>query len=842
MRVVVSFFAIVIISFSSLANAQVGMFTAPANLIVGDSPLSVCAADLDGDQYIDLATANYQTDNIAILFNNGRGGFLPAVFYNSGTGCAGIDAADFDGDSDMDLVVTNNEDYNFSIFLNNGDGTFQAPAYYSTELNGQSIYSNDFDGDNDIDLAIANLGTSDVSIFINNGNGTFQTQVNYAVGTYPKNIYGSDFDGDNDCDLVSANHESHDVSVLINNGDGTFQTAVTYAIPNRPNGIFAIDLDGDTDNDLITANANDNITILFNDGSGTFGNQIDYGVNDFCSSVFGADFDGDSDNDLAVLSQRDHVVSILLNDGAGTFSHLDDFESNLGSGRQIKAADLDNDGDPDLAVANSNYDNVSVLYNRTIHSTDFYYLPGDANMREGNWPPHAWGNDVTYLQSYFRTGDDYPCLLNGLYTAGDATGDCMILGSDISRLFSNILGYPNGEIAYCEDYPPMWLSEDDCPVEAPVGWPDCEPMGKDEDIKLDGNVEIWIGNLDGSPIEATFGERLYVDVYIQTDASVYGGDLHIPLGTNDLYVDSLLSRTEGWLNDDVAHWKYRGFSFPFNSPPNPEGWSCQSLAVITDPFFEPEVRYIHWEEPTKIATFVAKVVNNQALADETVDCFDIGSTASGWPLFCGDSTGLSDSGYNVTIHFSQIHFPGQEEFGMVSGNVLGDQMAAVEGAMVTVDGTELEQPTDEYGHFIIPSLFRGDYNLNIVHPDYSNRIKTINVVAGETTFVDITLGDFKYLPGDANMSNSIWPPTIIGSDVTYLVGYFRTLNQPCLLNGFYSAADVNGDCQVIGSDVTRLVSYFRGLTTLDFCPDFQPAWLIPEDCPETMPSGWPECE
>lgn len=101
----------------------------------------------------------------------------------------------------------------------------------------------------------------------------------------------------------------------------------------------------------------------------------------------------------------------------------------------------------------------------------------------------------------------------------------------------------------------------------------------------------------------------------------------------------------------------------------------------------------------------------------------------------------------------------------------------------------------------------------------------------------------EYLPGDCNMYNGSWPPTVIGSDVTYLVNYFRgvTANPPCLLSGFYAAADVNGDCHVIGSDVTRLVNFFRGQGEIEPCPDFPPAWLSPADCPAEEPVGWPNC-
>lgn len=57
--------------------------------------------------------------------------------------------------------------------------------------------------------------------------------------------------------------------------------------------------------------------------------------------------------------------------------------------------------------------------------------------------------------------------------------------------------------------------------------------------------------------------------------------------------------------------------------------------------------------------------------------------------------------------------------------------------------------------------------------------------------------------GDANCNG-----TLTGSDVTYLVGYFKgTQVEPCALR----AGDANGDNRINGSDVTYLVRYFKGL-------------------------------
>ncbi|MCP4580083.1 MAG: carboxypeptidase regulatory-like domain-containing protein [candidate division Zixibacteria bacterium] len=72
---------------------------------------------------------------------------------------------------------------------------------------------------------------------------------------------------------------------------------------------------------------------------------------------------------------------------------------------------------------------------------------------------------------------------------------------------------------------------------------------------------------------------------------------------------------------------------------------------------------------------------------------------------------------------------------------------------------------------------------------------------------------YGYTPGDANGDDNV-----IGSDVTYLVNYFRSAGGPppdscwnmLTEDWHYCAADANGDCLLIGSDVTFMVNYFRG--------------------------------
>jgi hypothetical protein len=153
------------------------------------------------------------------------------------------------------------------------------------------------------------------------------------------------------------------------------------------------------------------------------------------------------------------------------------------------------------------------------------------------------------------------------------------------------------------------------------------------------------------------------------------------------------------------------------------------------------------------------------------------------------------------------------------------------------------QPIQDYSQY--------NFSLNILTPQ-SQGYPALRLSNGEWSdaygcdpafcLIGSEFNGYAYLPGDANMINGQWPPTIIGGDVTYLVGYFRGINGPCLVGGFYNAADANGDCLIIGSDVTRLVSYFRGISDIAHCADYPPAWLVPGDCPTEVPAGWPNCE
>ena len=281
-------------SVSVLLGKGDATFQTAVNYSVSGSPISIVAADFDGDGKPDLAVANQNSTNspglgnVSILLGRGDGTFLTSINYGVGTNPVSIAAADFNGDGKPDLVVANGgtpgslpppegggtvipRDFgSISILSGNGDGTFQNAVNFRAGKFPVSVAVGDFNRDGKLDLAVANNGAqynysdNSVSVLFGRGDGTFPTLVNYGVGKYPVSVAVADFNGDGKADIAVAELHSGDVSVLTGNGDGTFQAPVNYAA-GCPWFMAVGDLNGDGKPDIAAANLNlGTVSVLLN--------------------------------------------------------------------------------------------------------------------------------------------------------------------------------------------------------------------------------------------------------------------------------------------------------------------------------------------------------------------------------------------------------------------------------------------------------------------------------------------------------------------------------------------------------------------------------------------------
>src|SRR5262249_19536851 len=166
---------------SILLGNGTGRFGSPVSSPVptlGDEPVAITSGDFDWDGDIDLAVANEGTNTVSILRNDGSGGFTASII-SLGSGSANaprvITSGYFDGDASLDLAV-GLAGGGVAILLNNGSGGFPPAAgspVSTLATQPVSLVSADLNGDSIPDLALIGAGESLIRLLVGNGAGGF---------------------------------------------------------------------------------------------------------------------------------------------------------------------------------------------------------------------------------------------------------------------------------------------------------------------------------------------------------------------------------------------------------------------------------------------------------------------------------------------------------------------------------------------------------------------------------------------------------------------------------------------------------------------------------------------
>jgi len=359
---------------SSTATAQItvapylGIFIADVKYTAGSYPVCVRSGDFNGDGSLDLAVANYLSNNVGIQTGKGDGTFNEAIYFPIGLHpiANSIAIGDYNGDGNLDLAVISGLASDLKILTGNGDATFN--LYYPVAFNGGGVSSGirtgDFNGDGKLDLVVVKTWRNEVSVLTGNGDGTFNAASNYPVGVSPIDITIGDFNGDGKLDLAVANRSTNYVSVLIGTGSGAFAAASIYPTGFSPVSITSGDYNGDGKLDLAYANsASNGISVLTGKGDGTFNGFSWHPANGNPVAIISGDYNSDGKLDLIVANGLANNVSVLVGNGDETFNTPDGYPAGANP-VSVASGDFDGDGSLDLAVANYSSNNVSVLMNR----------------------------------------------------------------------------------------------------------------------------------------------------------------------------------------------------------------------------------------------------------------------------------------------------------------------------------------------------------------------------------------------------------------------------------------------------------------------------------------------
>jgi hypothetical protein len=296
-----------------MLNDGTGHFPSFTTLPVGapgSSPGLVVSGDFNGDNNMDLAvmTADSSANgSLVILLGDGNGNFAEAAGspYATGAFPTNLRAADLNGDNHVDLIVTNAEP---SVVVLFGDGTQGFPTQTSLSDLDPSAYPTDaaifdIDGDGHLDLIVSDWWNGLLLVYTGDGAGNFAFQTSIALTGVAESLAVADFNGDGHLDVAAVDDQDDFVEIL--EGDGTTLNSVgTFSVEefSSPMLVVSGDFDENGKPDLaVGPSFTDNTSVLINDtccfvkvtlaGTGTAGTVISLPARMNCAPTCANGFD-----------------------------------------------------------------------------------------------------------------------------------------------------------------------------------------------------------------------------------------------------------------------------------------------------------------------------------------------------------------------------------------------------------------------------------------------------------------------------------------------------------------------------------------------------------------------
>ncbi|CAF1321342.1 unnamed protein product [Rotaria sordida] len=434
-----------------------GNFPKKMTLLIEDASnsYSIATGDFNNDKEVDIAVANFGTNDISVLLLRYQPDFVNSTVYYQKTNPhpSAVAIGDFNNDYQLDIVVTNAGIDNVQIFLDYKEGTFMNNITYSTGDNShpQHVVVTDFNKDNQLDIAVVNSYNSILKVFLSSGNETFSASSEYITGysSFPNSVAVGDFNKDGWIDVVVANSGTDNIGIFLGFDYPTFTTS-NIVLQKRDSSPYYIAI-GDFNNDsrwdiAIACRERNNIAVFLGNGNGTFSEeQLFYlpGSSRPQSLIIG-DFNNDNQLDIAVANSRDQSISLLFGRGNGSFAPYISQETIYSSPVSIAVGDFNNDRKQDIVVAIEDTNTIGIFighgngsfkeqisYEMPDESSPVWVVVGDFNndnvqdIAVANFNGHNIGILLGYGDGAFRNVT--------LYSTGNNSGPCSIAIGDFNK-------------------------------------------------------------------------------------------------------------------------------------------------------------------------------------------------------------------------------------------------------------------------------------------------------------------------------------------------------------------------------------------------------------------------
>jgi len=343
------------------------LFVKSVSASVGNGPVYLLTADLNGDGRADIVSVNGADNSVTVLYGRGDGAFREGLTLATQPEPSMAAVGDLNGDGIADLVLNSQAAGALTVFPGAGGGAFARPMSHKTGRVPLAVILDDFNNDGRLDAAVT-LTFQKLEIHVGTGGGRLRKGATYATGSRSFSGVSGDFDGDGNRDIALAASSSNagSIRVYLGNGDATFRRAGRFAEGLMPLTLVKRDMNGDGLDDLLTASGKgDNLYLFYANGDGSFRPSATFSAGGGPLALAAGDFNGDGLPDAAVANSRSSTFSVVFRKADGGFRFPGrDYVVEGGAPLAITSGDYNGDGRTDIAVAGSLSNKVEIYLQR----------------------------------------------------------------------------------------------------------------------------------------------------------------------------------------------------------------------------------------------------------------------------------------------------------------------------------------------------------------------------------------------------------------------------------------------------------------------------------------------
>ena len=288
-------------------------------------PNEIVIGDMNNDGRADLVVGTHDSYSIMIFHGDGKGNFSTAssdsVTMRKGSHAHthGLGVADVNGDGSLDIVTANSSDNDISVMLNKGrHGFLAAPGSpFAVAPAPYPLTIGDINNDKhpDIVSTSSHSSTRALTVLVGNGHGNFLRKDVPLRTANPWFVAIADINKDKFPDIVTTHSERSELTVLIgsNTGDFTEVSSSPFDLGNSAWHVATTDANRDGNPDVLAA-ANNGVRLMLGDGKGQFsaapGSPFLTGKGTWHLAI--TDVNGDSVPDVVTTNLESKDVSVLL--------------------------------------------------------------------------------------------------------------------------------------------------------------------------------------------------------------------------------------------------------------------------------------------------------------------------------------------------------------------------------------------------------------------------------------------------------------------------------------------------------------------------------------------------